>query len=521
MAMNALSEHRPDPHHARSSGGAIPGMRLFAALLAAMLWVGSSVSSASAGPVASQGLDTDAVDSYVEGYLERHGLVGAEVAVVRDGQVLHTAGYGDSHGVATGSDTPMPTGSVGKHMTSFALLQLVDAGMIDLDDAVVEHLPEFELADERVSDITIRHLLSHTSGLPSPVTVEPAADLSDGVERLQDWQLDADPGEQYRYSNMNYHVAGRLIETVADVPFATYLEENLFQPLGMDNTRSVNTSRADDPGLQGGHITAYGAALPLREMEQLLAGAGGVVSTADDQARWLAMLTNDGATPAGEQLLAPELLDEAQTPQPGTNGEGLGWHLSGEDVDPPRVGHSGATSRYSAQLDVVPSSGYGVLVMLNSYTPTLEHNYEVSSGIIDITEGDSPELGMPTATLVDAGLGLLTLLVLAFTVIGIRRAGSWSQRRSAWPGWRFGLRLLPQVVGPALVVLVFLVLPSLEGHATTPVDAFGLWPAAMVLLLALGASGLALVIARSASRAAGMHAGDSAFPQSARDLYTV
>lgn len=457
----------------------------------------------SAQSAQSAELDTDAVDTYVEDYLDRHGLAGAEVAVVKDGEVLHTGAYGESRGAATTTDTPMATGSVGKHMTSFALLQLVDDGEVALDDPVVEHLPEFELADDRYTDITIRQLLSHTSGMPSPTIVEPAADLSEGVERLQDWELQSEPGAQYTYSNMNYHVAGRLIETVAEVPFATYLDENLFQPLGMGDTRSVDTARADDPGLQAGHVTAYGTTLPMQEMDQLLVGAGGVVTTAEDQAHWLAMLTNDGAAPNGEQLLSPELLDEAQTSQPGTDGEGLGWHLSGEGVDPPRVGHSGATSRYSAQLDIVPGSGYGVAVMLNSFTPTLEHNYSVSSGIIDVTEGETPQPGTPVVTLVDAGLGLLTLVVAALTVLGLRRADRWSARRAAWPGWRFGLRLLPQMIGPALAVLVFLVVPSLEGNAATPIDIFGLMPAAMVLLLALGASGVILIVARTMRRTQG------------------
>lgn len=442
-------------------------------------------------------LDTDVVDTYVEDYLDRHGLAGAEVAVVKDGEVVHVGAYGEK---AT-TETPMATGSVGKHMTSFALLQLVDDGAVDLDDPVVKHLPEFELADDRYTDITIRQLLSHTSGMPSPLVLEPASDLSEGVERLRDWELQSEPGKQYSYSNMNYHVAARLIETVAEVPFASYLDDNLFQPLGMDDTRSVNSSRADDPGLQSGHVTAYGMALPLRETDQLLAGAGGVVTTAEDQARWLAMLTNDGAAPGGEQLLAPELLEDAQSAQPGADGEGLGWHPSGEGVDPPRVGHSGATSRYSAQLDTVPGSGYGVAVMLDSFTPTVEHNYSLSSGVIDVTEGTTPEPGAPVATLIDVGLGLATLVMAALTVFGLRRAGQWSARRAAWPGWRFWLRLLPQAVGPALAAVCLLVVPSLQGNATTPVDIVGFWPAAMVLVIAAGVSGLSLIVTRAVRRA--------------------
>lgn len=516
--MTNRAMHRRDPERSRWGHRAAAGMRAIAALLATVvLWVGSPAWPASAAPVEPEQLDTDAVDSYVEEYLDRHGLVGAAVAIVHDGQVLHTAGYGASQDAGTTADTPMATGSVSKPMTAFAILQLVDDGRVGLDDPVIEHLPEFTLADDRLSDITIRHLLSHTSGLPNPVIVEPASNLSEAVQRLQDWQLDTDPGQQYSYSNMNYHVAARLIESVTGVPFAAYLEDNLFEALGMDHTRSVDTASADEAGLQDGHVTAYGTALPLREMEQLIAGAGGVVSTAEDQARWLAMLTNGGATPDGEQLLSPELLDQAQSGQPGTDREGLGWHLSGEGIDPPRVGHSGATSRYSAQVDIVPSSGYGVVVMLNSDTPTTEHPYTISSGIIDITEGGTPQPGTPLPTLLDAGLGLLTLLVIALAAVGIRRAGRWSQRCATWPRWRLGLRLLPQAIGPGLAILVFLVLPSLERSATTPVDAFAVWPAAMVLLLALAASGAALIIARAAHMAPRKPT-DTGTPQTAPDF---
>lgn len=475
-------------------------MRCFLSLLlaASALFAGSpaAVAAAEAEP-----LDTDIVDSFVEGYLDRHGLVGAAVAVVKDGRVVYTAGYGDANGGAATAHTPMAIGSVSKPFTAFAVLQLVDAGKVRLDDPVVEYLPELEIDDERASDITVRQLLSHTSGLPNPMVVPPADDLKEGVERLHDWHLVADPGQRYLYSNMNYHLAARLVEVVSDTPFASYLEKNVFQPLGMDETRSVSTTRVAGPGLQGGHVTAYGLALPRSEMEQLVAGAGGVVTTADDMSRWLAMLTNGGRVSGGEQLLSPELLEEAQSPQPGSDGYGLGWHISGPEVEPPRVGHSGATVSYSAQMDVVPSSGYGVVVMLNSFTPTYEHNYAISSGIIEITEGGSPSPGMPIATLIDAGLGLFTLLVLALTALGIRRARRWAVRRTAWSGWRYAARLAPQLVFPVLAVLVFLVAPNLDGNSATMLDVFGLWPAAMALLLALAVSGVVLIAARVHRRA--------------------
>lgn len=480
-----------------TTGIRVAFVAVFAVILALL---GSGVAQTAQAAVPPEHFDTAAVDSYVAHYLDRHGLVGAQIAVVHQGQVVHIAAYGESTNGKTTTDTPMAIGSVSKQITSFALLQLVEDDLIALDDPVIKHLPEFILADERVVDITLRHLLSHTSGLPSPVIVAPASNLHEGVQRLSQWELASDPGQQYRYSNMNYHVAARLIEHVTEMPFATYLKEHIFQPLGMHDTRTVNTTHADDPGLQDGHVTAYGVALSLREMEQLVAGAGGVVSTAEDLSQWLAMLTNNGTTPSGEQLLTPELLEQAQSAQPGTDGEGLGWHLSGEDVEPPRVGHSGAISRYSAQLEIVPESGYGVVVQLNSYTPSREHYYSISSGILDITEGATPVVGAPVPTFLDMGLGLMTVLVVILTVLGVRRSDRWAQRRSTWSAWRYGLRLLPQVIGPIVAVLLFVLLPTLNNNSLTTRDIFGFWPAVMIFLLALAVSGIVIIIARASPR---------------------
>lgn len=470
-------------------------------LLLALL-IGSAILAQPSTVAASPGgLDTDAIDAYVEGYLDRHGLAGAEVAVVRDGETVHTAAYGGNDDAATTTRTPMATGSTGKSITAFAVLQLVEAGKVALDDPVVTHLPEFALDDKRVDDITVRQILSHTSGMPSPIIVAPAATLTEGVARLQDWELAADPGQKYLYSNMNYHLAGRLVEVVSGTSFASYLEQNLFAPLGMDDTHSVNTTRDETPGLHGGHVTAYGLTVHAEEMEQLIAGAGSIITTAEDMAKWLGMLTRDGEASDGTRLLPAKLLDEAQSPQPNANGNGLGWQLSSPGVDPPRVGHSGATSRYSAQLDVVPDSGYGVSVMLNSFTPTFEHNYAISSGIIDITEGRTPELGTPVPTLMDAGLGVVTLLVIGLSVLGVRRAKRWAARRRSWPAWRVALRLLPQLIGPVLAIMLFGVVPALKNNPATPIDILFFWPAFMVLMLALGASGVALIAARVLSRA--------------------
>src|SRR5699024_2459720 len=156
---------------------------------------------------------------------------------------------------------------------------------------------------------------------------------------------------------------------------------------------------------------------------------------------------------------------------------------------------------YSAPVDTVPGSASGVAVMLDRFTPRVAHNYALASGVSDMTAGKTPYPGVPVATLIVIGVALATPAVATPTVFGLRRARLSPTRRAAWSGWRFGLRLLPQAIGPALAVGVLFVVLSLERNATTPVDMFGFWPAAMVLVGVLGVSGASLILSRAVHRA--------------------
>jgi CubicO group peptidase (beta-lactamase class C family) len=445
-------------------------------------------------------LDRPAIDRYVADYLDRHGLPGASIVVVKDGRTIHSGGFGGRGADRISADTPMAIASVSKSFTAFAVLQLVGAGDLGLDDRVAEALPEFRVADPRAEQITVRQLLSHTSGLPNPVIVGPAGTLEQGVARISGWRLAADPGTRHAYSNANYWVAARLVEVVSGRSFPDYLRQRIFAPLGMASTHSVITTAEPDPGLQGGHVTAYGTAIGTREMVAMSGGAGGVITTARDMGRWLAMQNRQGVTADGRRLLSADLLRLSHRPQPGAGRGGLGWQLSGPGVSPARIGHSGNLGGYNAQADLVPSSGYGVAVLLNSFTTTREHAYEISSGIIDITEDRSVEIGTPVPTIIDLALGVATLAAAGLTVLGIRRAGPWVERRKDWPGWRFGLRLLPQLIMPSTAVLIFAVVPTLQNNSATAYDAFALWPAAIILVIVAAVAGAALTAARVGHR---------------------
>lgn len=454
------------------------------------------VTMAAVGPANAAGTQatssqtaTTSSEEFVSDYTARHGLPGASYAVVKDGEIVTVGGAGD-----VSAHTPMAIASVSKSFTAFALLQLVDSGKVDLDAPVTDYLPDFSIRGADASAITVRMLLSHTSGIPNPTLVGTTGSLKESVAAIADLEVASAPGSTYAYSNFNYRTLARLIEVVDGTDFNTYLDDNIFNPLGMDHTTSVITA-GDRAGLNAGHVTVYGLSLQLPELASDIGGSGGVISTAEDMAKWMAMQQRGGSAADGTRMLSEDLVEESHTPQPNAGTYGLGWQLT-TTAEPERVGHGGALLRYSAREDLVPSSGYATVVLLDSFTPIHQHQFDISTGLIDITEGEEPNLGFPLATVVDLCLGAVTVLVVALGILGLHRSGKWARKRAGHPWWRRVLRLLPQAIMPVLALSVFVGLTLGEGNPATPLDVFGVWPALMVLIAAAGLVGLLLIVSR-------------------------
>lgn len=433
--------------------------------------------------------DSGVPAEFVSDYAARHGLPGAAYVMVKDGEVITSGATGD-----VTAHTPMSIGSVSKSFTAFAVLQLVDRRDVDLDAPITDYLPDFSIRGADPSSITVRMLLSHTSGLPNPVITEPTGSLRADVADIADLDVSAKPGTIYGYSNLNYRTLARLVEVESGQGFDTYLHDEVFAPLGMDDTMSV-ISVDGQVGLDSGHVTAYGTALPLPELATDIGGSGGVISTAEDMGAWLALQQRGGKTADGTRLLSRKLVDESHAKQPNAGTYALGWqHTS--TADPARVGHDGALTRYSTREDLVPSSGYAVAVLLDSYTPTYDHPFAISTGLIDIADGANPGLGSPIATITDLVLGAITALVLVLGVRGLRRSRSWAHRRAEYPWWRRILRLLPQAIMPAMTIGLYVGLTLGRGNPATPLDVLGLWPALMIGIAAAGIVGLVVIVAQ-------------------------
>ncbi|WP_017591603.1 serine hydrolase domain-containing protein [Nocardiopsis potens] len=391
------------------------------------------------------GLTPAAVDAYLERALEESGLPGISVAVVRDGKVVHTAGYGhDSEGEPVTEDTPMRIASLSKSFTAMAVMTLVEDGAIDLDGSVTDQLPEFSPADPRADRITVRDLLNQTSGLSdTEIDVEglrDASSLEDYVSRLDGVRLASDPGTRMEYCNINYDLAARLVEAASGERFGDYVREAVFEPLGMEHSGLSD----DEVPVADGHNSLYGLWIPRAERADFNddSGAGGVVSTAADMGRWLTAHTG-GPAPVGEESLqamyAPSEADDYA----------MGWSPETGPGGAELMVHSGNLFTYNAAQGFDPETGDGFAVMSNG-APIADETYTLMLGLAALGRGEDPEGPGTARKTTDAVLAALGALALGLGAAGVLRSRRWAARRTGRPAWRTVLRILPPLVPAAL-----------------------------------------------------------------------
>jgi len=297
---------------------------------------------------------------------------GMSVAVVQDGEVLHLGGYGVAgpDGRPVTGQTSLQVGSVTKSMTALVVLQLAAEGKLDLDAPVVEHLPGFRTADRSASDrITIDHLVTHRSGLTTLAgnrrqarTGREAEGPARAVEDLATEALAAEPGHRFQYSNANYAILTHLIETVEGRPFEQVLASRILEPLGMEDS-FVRHPESGSPDVASGHRSWFGWARPTDVvLDRHMAGAGAVVASAEDMARYvIALQTRDAR-------IVPESADRLFESQPirGPFGYAYGWHVF-RDPDGDLISHTGATPGFNSIVVMGPATGRAVVVLTNQF----------------------------------------------------------------------------------------------------------------------------------------------------------
>ncbi|MGD9721830.1 MAG: serine hydrolase domain-containing protein [Pirellulales bacterium] len=317
--------------------------------------------------VAAPSALADEIDDYVEKERQALKIPGIALLVVKDGQTVKAQGYGLAnveHSVPVTAETIFQSGSMGKQFTATGVMMLVEDGRLALDDSVRKVLTD---APESWQPITVRHLLSHTSGLGDyPVSFNLQRDYTEDqlLEAIYKSKLDFAPGDDWRYSNLGYATLGILMHKVAGKPYGEFLAERIFRPLGMTATRII--SEADIvPHRAAGYRLVDG------ELKNQTWVAPTLNTTADgslyvnllDMARWNAALDT-------EQLVKRTTLEQMWTPVPLHNGQpnkgnyGFGWVC--EDVAGHRVmQHGGAWQGFVSHIARYPDDRLTVVTLAN------------------------------------------------------------------------------------------------------------------------------------------------------------
>lgn len=323
----------------------------------------------------------EAIDAYIEEQMRSLKIPGASLAIVEDDGIVRLRGFGEArpNGETPTAKTPFFIGSLTKSITALAVMQLVEAGKVELDAPVQRYLPWFRVADPVASaQVTVRHLLNQTSGLPMLLGMADLANRDsrpDAAERqiraLSTLELKRPVGAKFEYSNGNYNILGLIVESVSGESYSDYIQRHIFDPLQMRHSY-ISQAEAKQNGLAMGHRYWFGHPIPAANLSVPPASlpSGQLISSAEDMAHYLIAHLNGGRY-GDAQVLSPAGIDEMHRPAAKINEMrmslsyyGMGWISQGTG-EKRFVWHSGIVPDFGAFMALVPEQKKGFVLLFN------------------------------------------------------------------------------------------------------------------------------------------------------------
>jgi CubicO group peptidase (beta-lactamase class C family) len=393
---------RPFTHRARRQIALFGVLFALAVVLGALLPPVAAPATAQATAVQSAAAPAtvraaqERIDAYVHERMAAWSVPGLALAIVEDGQVALTRGYGlavREQARPMTAQTPIAIGSTTKPITATAILQLVEDGKVDLDAPVTRYLPWFQLDDPRAAGITVRQLLNHTSGIPASATLdgrqEPDA-LERRVRSLEWEKLRSAPGARWEYANDGFNAAGLIVQAVSGMPYEQFVAEKILTPLRM--TRSTfDPARAAELGIAQGYVKRKGELRPEKtRLTKAYNPSGMLVSSAEDSGRYLAAMLNGGELD-GMRVLGEGTAGQMWAPTAHVSDNldyGLGWFLSQQEGLKAAL-HPGEILTMGSMFVIVPERKLGVAVLANLDNDGKD---EIAEGIARLLVGLEPVL---------------------------------------------------------------------------------------------------------------------------------
>jgi CubicO group peptidase (beta-lactamase class C family) len=346
------------------------------------------------------------IERFVQEEMKVQRIPGLALGIVRNGRIAYVRGFGraDDSGRPVTPRTPFIIGSLSKSFTAMAIMQLAEAGKVELDAPVQRYLPWFRVADKRASrTITIRQLLNQTSGLSTKTgrSFQGSGDTSEAalekaVRKLRTVELTAPVGKKHQYSTVNYSVLGLIVQVVSGRSYESYVQAEILDPLQMRDS-FTSQAAAEQHGLATGYHFWFGrpraAELPYNRG---LIPAGYLISSAADMTHYLLAQSNGGRYHSTSVLSAAGV-DELQrpavaTPKTGTS-YAMGWFV-GPIHGIPAIHHQGETFNFHANAVLLPKSGTGVIVLMNAENSldlfSAGRMGTIAEGVVSLLEGREP-----------------------------------------------------------------------------------------------------------------------------------
>jgi len=333
-----------------------------------------------------QNISNQKIDQVAENAMKAFNVPGIAVAVIKDGNIVHSKGYGVKSILTNEklqSDTNFGVASNSKAFTAAALAILVDQGKINWDDKVITHIPEFKMYNDYVTnEFTIRDLLTHRSGLglgAGDLMVWPDGHNftpKDVIANIQYLKPVSDFRSKYDYDNLLYIIAGEVVECVSGKTWTTFVTDEILVPIGMTNTAANWHLLNDKKNVIDPHVPINGKLEVIeRYKNPIFDAAAGIYSNVDDMAKWLQFNINKGKV-NGKQIISEKQMKEMITPQtlqkvattdPYNSlfkAYGLGWQL--QDFNGKlEVSHTGGLEGIVTQTIFYPQLNLGIVVLTN------------------------------------------------------------------------------------------------------------------------------------------------------------
>src|SRR6266536_3910409 len=431
--------------------------------------VATAASAPSAGTTAAGTPDLAAVDRYVAAERRATRLPGLALGIVQGDRIVHLRGFGqaDPSGRLVTPQTPFILGSTTKSFTALAVMQLVEAGRVDLDAPVQRYLPWFRVADPDASArITVRQLLTHTSGLRDRSEDLTSRDAGDGAlekaVRALRTEHPAQPSDRaFQYANVNHPALGLIVQTVAGQSYEDYVQAHVLAPLEMTNSYT-SPLEARRHGLAAGHRYWFGRPVAFQLPYNRAAVPAGFISASAEALSHYLIANLNGGRYKTARVLSPGGTAELHQPAVATGSPdlsyGMGWYV-GQTNGVSMVWHPGSTGTFRSNLTLAPAGRWGIVVLANGDSALAPARIAgIARGVLGLLVGrrltaEPSMTGNQTAFFVLLAVVVLQALGIARSVALLRRCRSQPARRP-----RGLLRVTGRVVAPALLNLAWALL---------------------------------------------------------------